>query len=438
MANYNSGFVYNKMPNDGGFIYNGGVYVVTFRISDEFWSSDSVTHLSCISVVYESARATDARLLTTRYLLTDEVEASDSTATARAMFRLTESLRITDAVSSLLAALLITDRFKILDSITKLATAIAKNESVFLSETKSVRTLIRKIDSFGMSDLSTIFRAILSIRDTAYASDSGDPSTAIADFIIGDPTQVGEGDDLDAAFDWILPFGLMVDWKNSVFPRAPEAESDEIQIAGLDGETLEHTRYRNRQFNVVAWSEDDLSQQEKDALIRQITEILDATKNQTKTLTFARTGVSFDVKYDGELNIEEAPSFIRATIPLNASAYGKSRFGKELSGSGLVQNAGIARVGVINRIAGECENPSFAMGDVDISWTGTIPAGSYLFIDHGKEVCYLQDSFGNKTNARQYLNGEFVKIPVGGTIIITANDCTEEHLLTTWYDKFLW
>lgn len=437
MANYNSGFVYNKLPSDGGFIYNGGVYVVTFRISDAFYSSDAVTRLSCISVVYESARATDARLLTTRYLLTDKVEASDSTATARAMFRLTESLRITDAISTMIASLLITDRFKMLDSVSRLATLIAKTETAAFSDVASVRALISTIDSFGMSDLAEFIRSIISIRDTAFASDT-DPKTSIADFIIGDPTQVGEGDDLNAAFDWILPFGLMVDWKNSVFPRAPEAESDEIQIAGLDGETLEHTRYRNRQFNVVAWSEDDLSQQEKDALIRQITEILDATKNQTKTLTFARTGVSFDVKYDGELNIEEAPSFIRATIPLNASAYGYNRFEKQVDGSGLVQNAGIARVGVINRIAGECENPSFAMGDVDISWTGTVPEGSYLYIDHGKEVCYLQDSFGNKTNARQYLNGEFVKIPVGGTIIITANDCTEEHLITTWYDKFLW
>ena len=437
MANYNSGFVYNKLPADGGFIYNSGVYVVTFRISDGFYASDAVTRLSCISVVYESARATDAPLMTTRYLLTDEVEASDSTATARAMFRLTESLRITDAVSAMIASLLITDRLKMLDSVSRLATLIAKTETAAFRDIASVRTLIRTIDSFGMSDLAEFIRSIIAIRDTAFASDT-DPKTAIADFIIGDPTQVGEGDDLDAAFDWILPFGLMVDWKNSVFPRAPEAESDEIQIAGLDGETLEHTRYRNRQFNVVAWSEDDLSQQEKDALIRQITEILDATKNQTKTLTFARTGVSFDVKYDGELNIEEAPSFIRATIPLNASAYGYNRFEKQVNGSGLIQNAGVARVGVINRIAGECENPSFAMGDVDISWTGTIPAGSYLFIDHGKEVCYLQDSFGNKTNARQYLNGEFVKIPVGGTIIITANDCTEAHLVTTWYDKFLW
>ena len=437
MANYNSGFVYNKMPADGGFIYNSGVYVVTFRISDAFYSSDAVTRLSCISVVYESARSTDAPLMTTRYLLTDEVEVSDSTATARAMFSLTESLRITDAVSTMIASLLITDRFKMLDSVSRLATLIAKTETAAFMDVSSVRALIRTIDSFGMSDLAEFIRSIISIRDTAFASDT-DPKTAIADFVIGDPTQVGEGDDLDAAFDWILPFGLMVDWKNSVFPRAPEAESDEIQIAGLDGETLEHTRYRNRQFNVVAWSEDDLSQQEKDALIRQITEILDATKNQTKTLTFARTGVSFDVKYDGELNIEEAPSFIRATIPLNASAYGYNRFEKQLTGSGLIQNAGIARVGVVNRIAGECVNPSFAMGDFDISWTGTIPAGSYLFIDHGKEVCYLQDSFGNKTNARQYLNGEFVKIPVGGTIIITANDCTEAHLVTTWYDRFLW
>ena len=436
MANYNSGFVYNKIASDGGLIYNSGVYVVTFRISDAFYASDAVTRLSCISVVYESARLADSQIVTARYLLTDEIEATDATTTARAMFRLTESLRITDAISTMLASLLVTDRFKVLDGVSRLATLIAKTETAAFSDVSSVRALVRTIDSFGLSDLAALISAVISIRDTAFASDT-DPKTAIADYIIGDPTQVGEGD-LDAAFDWILPFGMMVDWSSSSFPRAPEAESDEIQIAGVDGEILEHTRYRNRPFKVVAWSEDDLSQSEKDALVRQITEILDATKNESKTLTFARTGVSFDVKYDGEMTVEEGPSFVRATIPLNASAYGYNRFEKQVNGSGLVQNSGIARVGVINRIAGECSNPTFSMGDVDIAWAGTVPAGSYLYIDHGKEVCYLEDSFGNTTNARQYLTGEFVKIPVGGTIIITANDCTETHLVTTWYDKFLW
>ncbi len=436
MANYNSGKIYNKMANAGGALYNGATYIVTFKLNDFFSAGDAVTQLLAISIVYESPSIADAVRMSSLYMLNQELRFSSEQANGYALFRIADSLGITDAISALVASLLITDRFKALDSISRLATLLQATESVTLNEITSIRALIRKTESFGLSDLANLLTAVISIRDTAYATDS-DPKTAIADFIIGDPTQVGEGD-LDAAFDWIMPFGLMMDWSQSVIPRAPEAESDEIQIAGVDGETLEHTRYRNRQFKVVAWSEDDLSQTEKDALVRQITEILDATKNETKTLTFARTGVSFDVKYDGELGVEEGPSFLRAIIPLTASAYGYNRFEKQLDGSGLIQNSGIARVGVINRIAGECVNPSFSMGDVDISWTGTIPAGSYLYIDHGKEVCYLEDSFGVKTNARQYLTGEFVKIPVGGTIIITANDCTEAHITTTWFDRFLW
>ena len=436
MANYNSGKLYNKMANAGGALYNSATYIVTFKLNDFFSAGDAITRLLAISVVYESPSLSDAVRASALYMLTGELRFAQEQTKGYALFRITDSLKITDAVSAMIAALMITDRFKALDSISRLATLLQATESVSLSEITSVRALIRKTESFGLSDLANLLTAVISIRDTAYATDS-DPKTAIADFIIGDPTQVGEGD-LDAAFDWIMPFGLMMDWSQSVIPRAPEAESDEIQIAGVDGETLEHTRYRNRQFKVVAWSEDDLTQVEKDALVRQITEILDATKNETKTLTFARTGVSFDVKYDGELGVEEGPSFLRATIPLAASAYGYNRFEKQLTGSGLIQNSGIARVGVINRIAGECENPSFSMGDIDLLWTGTVPANSYLYIDHGKEVCYLEDSFGVKTNARQYLSGEFVKIPVGGTIIITANSCTETHITTTWFDRFLW
>jgi hypothetical protein len=437
VANYNSGKIYNKMANAGGALYNSATYIVTFKLNDFFNAGDAVTQLLAISIVYESPSISDAVRMSSLYMLNQELRFSQEQASAYALFRVTDSLGITDAISAMIAALLVADRFSEIDSISRFAALLQTEEAVSLNQIDSVRAFINKADTLGFSDLASLFNAVMSVRDIAYATDNTDPKTAIADFIIGDPTQVGWGD-RDAAFDWIMPFGLMVDWSQSVIPRAPEAESDEIQIAGVDGETLENTRYRNRQFKVVAWSEDDLSQSEKDALVRQITEILDATKNQTKKLTFARTDISFDVKYDGELVVEEGPSFVRAIIPLSASAYGRSSFDKEISGSGLIQNSGIARVGVINRIAGECENPSFSMGDVDISWAGTVPANSYLYIDHGKEVCYLEDSFGNKTNARQYLTGEFIKIPVGGTIIITANDCTEQHLTTTWYDKFLW
>lgn len=436
MASYNSGSFYNKKANAGGALYNSATYVITFRLNDFFNAGDAVTRLLAISVIYETPRLSDAIMLSTRYMLTEQLEFAQDQIRSYALFRVADTLKITDAVSAMICSLLVSDRFKMLDSVSRLATLLQATESVTLNEITSVRALIRKIDSFGMSDLAQFIQSVIAIRDTAYASDT-DPKTAIADFIIGDPTQVGEGD-LDAAFDWIMPFGLMMDWSQSVIPRAPEAESDEIQIAGVSGETLEHTRYRNRQFKVVAWSDDDLTQAEKDALVRQITLILDATKDESKTLTFARTGVSFDVKYDGELAVEEGPSFVRAIIPLTASAYGYNRFEKQVNGSGLIQNAGMAPVGVINRVVGECVNPSFAMGDVDILWTGTVPAGNHLYIDHGKEVCYLEDSFGNKTNVRQYLSGEFLKIPVGGTIIITANDCTETHLVTTWYDRFLW
>jgi len=436
MANYNGGKIYNKIANDGGALYNSATYVITFKLYEELNSADSVSGISAISVAYDSMRAGDAIRMTTLYLLTEELEFAQDLASRSALYRIADSLRISDSLATVIASLFLTERFKTLDSISRLAALLEKEESVTLNEITSVRALIRKIDSFGLHDVSNLFLTVFA-RDMIYMSDSDDPATAIADFVIGDPTQVGEGD-LDAAFDWIMPFGLMMDWSQSVIPRAPEAESDEIQIAGVDGETLEHTRYRNRQFKVVAWSDDDLSLQEKDALVRKITSILDSTKNNTKKLTFARTGVSFDVKYDGELAVEEGPSFIRAIVPLTASAYGYNQFDKQLAGSGLIQNAGVASVGVLNAITGECVNPAFSLGDSDISWTGTVPTGSKLYIDHGKEVCYLEDAFGNKTNVRQYLSGEFVKVPVGGTIIITANDSTETHLLTTWRDRFLW
>src|SRR5574344_250137 len=172
------------MANAGGALYNSATYIVTFKLNDFFSAGDAVTQLLAISIVYESPSIADAVRMSSLYMLNQELRFSQAQTQAYALFRITDSLGITDTISAMIAALLVNDRFKALDSITRLATLLQAEESVSLNQINSVRALIRKTESFGLTQLAQLFRAVFAIRDTAHATDT-DPKTAIADFIIG-------------------------------------------------------------------------------------------------------------------------------------------------------------------------------------------------------------------------------------------------------------
>jgi phage-related protein len=273
-------------------------------------------------------------------------------------------------------------------------------------------TIVEFFDSFSVADKESGFKT--------------------GDFVIGN------ADYDDAAYDWFYPLDMKIDYNSSSIPVMPQAESTYIEMPSVDGSMIENTTYKNRTFTIVAYSQIGLTRTEKEELKRKITKALDETKNQTKKLTFSKIGLSFDVKYSGSASIIDGASYVKASIPLESNPYGYRSAEKTVSGSGLIVNEGDKAVGCVHKIASGATNPSFRLGDTTYTWTGTVPDGNTLTIDHDDYSCYLTDSSGNKTNAIDKLNGEFKKVESHESILISCDSSTEKYMLTSIPEKFLW
>lgn len=432
MANWNSGYVYNAVGGDGGFFWNGADFVLLLRIHEVLRSSDEIS-LALAQLILEDKFDEFYEDLYGYALVGSEdvFHIQDSVSYAK-LISIVENMGIKDAVSDLIVMSYLYDRMDVIDEIRLLATVLEMNDQFDLSEITSVNALINALDRFGMKDVIDGVQFVLMMFDKFGMTD-GDPDTAISDFIIG------VTDDYDNAYDWLLPFGLKVDWGNSTMQIMPEAELTTIEMPGIDGSIIEDTVYKDRLFNIVAYSEQGLTINQKEELKSKITRILDSTKHQTKRLTVQDRGVTFDSKYDGLADIVEGPSFVKATIPLRVAPYGDRTFAQTVRGSGLVDNSsGDCPLGVIMEITGPISNPSFTYGDKRFSWNGYIASGESLVINHSNMTCYIVNVNGKKVNALSKLSGGFYKVPSGSSAIIQAYGQTESHMKTEYSVKVLW
>lgn len=347
-----------------------------------------------------------------------------------ALFNLLDKEGVSDIFSDLVVALYLLDKQKTIDEIRKLNVLLEKEDIARFNETPYIDAILSITDKNGWTDAQKVF-AYLRQFDTVRATDK-EPRTAVSDFV------VGHIDDFDQAYDWIVPFDMKVNWRDSSIQIMPQTESTYIDMPGRDGSIIENTVYKNRLFSIVAYSELGLSVYEKEQLKEKIAQILDATKNNPKKLTFSAADVSFDVQYSGSAQITEGPSFVKATIPFETSPYGYPLFDKTVYGSGLIVNDGDQDCGCVHKISSGAVNPSFQLGTITYKWSGTVPANTSLYIDHNNYTCYLETVQGNRTNVIDKLTGEFQTIPKQTSIAITALGNTGEYLSTYIKEKILW
>ena len=307
---------------------------------------------------------------------------------------------------------------------------ISKVENINLNENASVKALLDIADKANLKEAESIL-ALLSQFETFEMSDRT-PRKAISDFLIG------QIDGKDSAYDWLSPFDMKIDWKNSSIQVMPSTESTYIEMPGRDGSLVEDTVYKNRLFSIVAFSEQGMSIYEKEQMKRDIAQILDSTKNAPKKLTIQSADVAFDVKYSGSADITGGPSYVKATIPFETSPYGYPLFDREVSGTGLIVNNGDADVGCVHKISAGCVNPKFQLGKITYSFDGTVPENSTLVIDHDNYTCYIEGVEGTRTNVLDKLTGEFQVIPKQTRLALTAYPNTEKYIFTTIKEKILW
>lgn len=426
---YNEKKKYNLALNEEGLGYNSIKYIFKVNVFDVIDMSDSYLRAIAYIAVSDKFSVSDFLSQHVMHSFNDYFYVLEE-AKNYALFDFAEKLNVSDPLYKLTTILYLTDNQKGIDVLNYVNALIEKGEDVNLQEKEYIKAFLSILDHSKFSDINNVF-ALISNFDKLAVNDR-DPKKAISDFVIG------KADGLDNAYDWIIPFDMKIDWVNSSIQVVPQSQSDYIEQPGVDGSIVENTVYKNRLFSIVAYSNLGMTVYEKETLKKEIARILDSTKSKTKKLTMQAADISFDVKYSGSAEVSEGPSFVRATIPLEASPYGYPLFDQEVFGTGLLVNDGVKDVGCVNKILSGAVNPSFQMGSITYKFNGTVPADTTLYIDHEAYTCYFETVTGTRTNVYDKLEGDFQKIPKESTVAITAFGDTGDYLVTTLKECYLW
>lgn len=432
MANWNSRAIFNQNGGNGGFSWNSHEYMFILQLNETFFLKDNLSELLARYALVENKVAVYDTLLSSVFIgnMDETFSMGDQTAITL-LFELAEKVGLKEEITDLTVLAYLHDRLDIVEEVQILAQLVAQDKFSF-EDVSSVEAFLKALDEFGLTELKQSILAYIETHDSFGLTDR-EPRQAISDFLIG------AIEDDDRAYDWLIPFNMMVDWGNTKIQVMPEAEITSIEMPGIDGSIVADTVYKDRLFSIVAFSEDGMTLQQKEDLKARITQILDATKHKTKKLTVQARGTTFDVKYEGQADIESGPSFVKGTIPLQVGPYGYSMFPYELYGSGLVDNAnGDTMMRPKHTISGPITNPSFKLGTITYTWTGEVPEGTSLIINHDKYTCYTIDNFGKKKNVLSQLTGDFQEIGAGKSVVLVADDNTEGHILTEWKTPLLW
>lgn len=434
MAKWNEkGVIFNRKGGEGSFTWNSRDFLLILRMNEIIKTSDTISENLARMVLSEKVlRVYDTILQTVFFgnIREENIIAKDEIQISL-LFDLAESIGIKDKITDLIVLAFLHEKYNLIEQVKTFADILAR-ESINVKEISTVNAFLELMSQFKMEDLRSSVEALLKSHDLFGMTDH-EPRQAVSDFMIG------AIDDDDRAYDWLIPFDMRVDWGNTEIQIMPEAELTTIEMPGIDGSIVEDSVYKDRLFTIVSYSQDGLTTYEKENLKSRLTQILDATKHQTKKLTVQTRGTSFDVRYQGQAEILDGPSFVKATIPLHTPPYGYELFESDLTGSGLIDNGrGDTPLRPRHTINGPISYPSFTLGAINYVWNGDVPSGYKLVIDHDKMTCFLEDDRGKKTNALASLSGQFQEIEKGKSMALVANSATESHIITEWRCKVLW
>lgn len=429
MALWNSHAFWNRRGKEGGFTWNSRYYLFVVRLNDTMRAVDGLSELSAKLLLQENKDGFYDVLVNSAFYgnINEEFNFEEDTKVSL-LFALAEEIGLKDSFSDYIVSLALADDIKVLEEIKIVANLLVDDDMSF--EDKTFIEVYQYLkEQYNMSDKMTYFTTLLLAEK--FKIIDRNPKYAISDFILGSL------DDLDRSLDWLIPFNMKVDVKNSDFQIMPPVQSTTIDLPNVDGSIVQNTLYKERLFTICMYSSDGLTVAEKEDVKRRITEILDSTKHGTKKLTIQSRGISFDVKYDDN-DSAEGPSFVKDTVTFKSQPYGYDMFEQEKYGSGLILNEGVTPLRPKFTITGRVVNPSFRLGATTYRVDVTVPTGSKLVLDFEKYSAYTEDSFGNKVNVLAKMTGEFTSIAPGDSEALVADSNTESHIVTTWRNSVLW
>lgn len=440
MAYWNSGAVFNRRGNQNGFTWNSKHFLFVVRLNDTMRAVDGLPLvLARLALQDRSMRFYDALLNAAVYQEIDSFALKEEHPFVTLLVKLMEDAGMKDEFTDYVVNLFLREEWRTLDSI-KIVASLLTDDAFGLDEKTKLDALYYLVDRYNLKEIDMTYFTELFLSDRFSMTDH-DLKQAISQLLIG---AVGSA---DRSFDYFEPMfvqmdgqehGMRVDWRQTEIVPMPEASHTTISIPGVDGDLIQNTVYRDRLFKIVAYSEDNLTIQQRENLKRRITEVLDSTKKESKHLTVQARSIMFDAKYNNS-TITDGPSYVKMETEFRVGPYGMDLFPQELHGSGLVSNLeGAAPLRVVHKITGSVSNPSFTLGSIVYRYNGTVPVGKTLVINHDTMSCYLVNDFGVKENALKNLTGDFQAIPAGDSAALVASSNTASRIVTEWSTPLLW
>lgn len=228
----------------------------------------------------------------------------------------------------------------------------------------------------------------------------------------------------------------LIDFTESNIPSIAEATESSVKIAGRDGDMPLNTVYEPLSFEIVCYTEDNLTPEEKIIEEQKITSLLNSIKNQTKTFFMEREKKFYKVKYSGNLSVVRYPKHLKFTIPLKSSeSYAMNCEESEIIGNGIKISNTIKDTGAIFTIKGPAIKPIISLNNYQMKYNENILEGNSLIINSEDSTITHITSAGVKTNAMRAYNHEFPKIKNGENQLAVSSGIDDENQVNVkWYD----
>lgn len=236
----------------------------------------------------------------------------------------------------------------------------------------------------------------------------------------------------------IREFGidLLVNLSESNIPTMPEAIETTVRIAGKDGDVVLKTTYEPISFEIVCYTEDNLTMQEKVAEEKKINRFLNSIKSKTKTFAIEINEVFYKIKYNAALTTIKYPKHIQFSIPFKSSeSYGKALIQSSIVGNNTTTSETIEPTGAIFKIDGPAQTPKIALNDYLMQYDNILLEGEQLIINSLNSTVTLINTSGIETNAMSYYNHEFPQIQNGtNELKVLSGIENENQVQVKWYD----
>lgn len=231
----------------------------------------------------------------------------------------------------------------------------------------------------------------------------------------------------------------LIDPSESDLSTMPSTSDSSVKIAGRDGDVVLSTTYEPILFNIVCYTEDNLTATQKISEENKIKAFLNNIKNHTIRLGMEDRNIFYNVKYSGSLTVVRYPKSLRFSIPLKSSnSYGKEITTKKIIGNNSEDSNTIKEVGAKFTIFGPASSPSISFNGYVMEFNSNIEAGTKLIIDSSRSTITSINELGRKTNQMPYYNHQFPKIQNGtNTLQIISGIDDEEQVTVEWNDLTL-